>query len=226
MKSERKPGRNIDRPLTDRERILMTIIDRLSGTIMLAPACRGGWRKEDWQDSQGYPYVHFANYDEPKPGDLVLAKTGRVSEWKIGWYVEKRGGSFGGAVIREIGSDRLCNYDNESFVTIAGLDPIALLEGDKRQFYVKVIRAFAKGDEYIYRFGGLRFDGPEAAISIREVFGGALGGGGSKPFDVRMVWTKRTSVKAILAAMRTGGYGTHKFERESVQAASTATRTK
>lgn len=208
-KIKRKPGQSINLPLTDRERILMTIIDRLSTTFVLAPACRGSWERKNFLDGQGYEYVHFASYAEPKPGDLVLAKTGNVSEWKIGWYVEKRFGSLGGAVIREIGSDRLCNYDNESFVPIVGLDPIALLEGDKRQFYVRLMRAFAKGDEYMYRFGGLRFKGAEAVITIREVFGGL--GAPSKPFDVRMVWNKRLSADKILASLRAGGYGTKSF---------------
>lgn len=212
MKSERKPGRSINRPLSDRERILMDIIDRLSGTFLLM---RGGLSSHDpaaFQSPSLGTLAHFAYYAEPKPGDLVLAKTGHVSEWKIGWYVEKRHGSFGGAVIREIGSERLCNYDNESFVPIYGLDPITLLEGDKREFYVKVMRSFAKGGEYVYRFGGLRYEGPEAVITIREVFGGM--GQPSQQFDVRIVWNKRLSVKKILAAMRAGGYGTKSFRPE------------
>ncbi len=199
--------------LTDRERILMTIIDRLSGTFMLMRGSVSYFGPEAYTTPSLGTLVHFANYAEPKPGDLVLAKTGHVSEWKIGWYVKKRLGSLGGAVIREIGSERLCNYDNESFVPIYGLDPITLLEGDKRAFYVKVVKAFRRGDEYVYRFGGIRFEGQEACITIREVFGGALAGGGSQPFDVRLVWNKRMSVKRILEAMRAGGYGTHKFER-------------
>lgn len=209
MRQERKPGRSENRPLNDRERILMTIIDRLASTLILMPGSVHRWGPEAFTTPSLGTLVHFANYQEPKPGDLVLAKTGHVSEWKIGWYVEKRYGSFGGAVIREIGSERLCNYDNESFVPIVGLDPIALLEGDKRQFYVKVLHAFRKGDEYVYRFGGLSFEGPEAVIKIREVFGGM--GNPSQPFEVRMVWSKRTSAKAILAAMRAGGYGTKSF---------------
>ena len=204
MKSERKPGRSINRPLSDRERILMQIIDRLSGTFLLMLGAVN--ERSAFESTSLGTLTHFAYYAEPKTGDLVLAKTGHVSEWKIGWYVEKR---YGGAVIREIGSDRLCNYDNESFVPIYGLDPIMLLEGDKREFYVKVMRSFSKGNEYSYRFGGLRFDGPEAVITIREVFGGM--GQQSQPFDVRIVWNKRMSVKAILAAMRAGGYGTKSF---------------
>lgn len=209
MKDERKAGRNVAPPLSDRERILMTIIDRLASTQILMPGSVHRWGPEAFTTPSLGTLVHFANYAEPKPGDLVLAKTGHVSEWKIGWYVEKRFGTFGGAVIREIGSERLCNYDNESFVPIVGLDPISLLESDQRQFYVKVLHAFRKGDEYVYRFGGLRFEGPEAVITIREVFGGM--GKPSQPFDIRMVWNKRTSAKTILAAMRAGGYGTKEF---------------
>ena len=216
-----KAGRDVARAgLSDRERILMAIIDRLSATFTLAPACRNrGWSSDGFKDSYGSEYVHFAPWDKAKPGDLVLAKTGHVSEWKVGWYVEPLPGSYGGAVIREIGTNRLCNYGNEDFCPIRGLDSITLLEGDKRQFYAKVMTAFRKGDEYVYRFGGLTFEGNEAVIGVREVFGGALSGAGSEPFYVRLVWSKKTSVKAILAAMRAGGYGTHKFIKVEQSAA-------
>ena len=209
----RKAGRSIDRPLTDRERILMTIIDRLSSTMMLrAHPPHLNWSSDYYKsDDGGIGYVHFAPWKKPEPGDLVLANTGHVSEWKIGWYVEKADG-IGGAVIREIGTDRLCNYGNESFTPILGMAPLALLESDQRSFYVKVQRAFAKGDEYLYRFGGLRFDGAEAVITIREAFGGL--GAPTVPFEVRLPWTKRTPIAAILKAMRDAGYGTKDFRPE------------
>lgn len=194
--------------LSDRERILMYIVDQLSATLLLAPACRG-YRKEDFTSPSLGEMCHFAHYDKPQPGDLVLAKTGGIGEFKIGWFVESRQGNFGGAVIREIGSDLLCNYDNESFVPIRGLHKSMLYEGEQRAMYQKVLRAFRKGDEYLYRFGGLDFYGEEIAITVREVFGGL--GGNSDPFDVRMKWNKRTSVKRILQTMREQGYGTRSF---------------
>ena len=196
--------------MTDRERILTTIVDQLCSTLLLAPGCRG-YEKESFRDSMRSDasyYVHFAHYRDPEPGDLVLARTGGVCEWKVGWYIEKRD-DLGGAVIREIGSDRLCNYGNESFVPIVGLGSLSLLEGDKYEFYVKVLRAFGRCNEYLYRFCGLRFECKEAVVTVREAFGGL--GKESNPFDVRMVWSKRKSIKNILQVLRAGGYGTKSF---------------
>ena len=190
--------------LTDRERILLKVIDRLSGTQLLA---RGrNYYPHDFPDG----LVHFAYYKDPEPGDLVLAKTGGVGRWKVGFYHQKLDGSR--ALIREIGSDALCDYGNESFLPIVGLSPTDLLEGERYKIYLKVLGAFRKGDEYVYRFGGLDFEGEEIIIWVREVFGGF--GKDSKPFSIRMKWNKRTSVKAILEAMRQGGYGTRSFRPE------------
>lgn len=204
-----KAGRDIDRALTDRERILMHIVQGLSFTQTLGP--RDRWGSQNYRkDADGKDeHVHFAKWDDPKPGDLVFAESGSISEWKIGFYVEPIAGSFGGAVIREIGTNRLCNYSNEKFTPIRGLSKYQLFEGDRYQFYVRVLTAFARGDEYAYRFGGLDFDGATATIWVREVFGGF--GKTSVPFSITMPWTGRTAVKRILAAMRDGGYGTKSF---------------
>lgn len=190
--------------LTDRERILMTIISHLSATQLLA---RGrNYYPQDFKDG----LVHFAYYKQPEPGDLVLAKTGGVDRWKVGFYHKKLDGSR--ALIREIGSDVLCDYGNESFLPIVGLSPIDLLEGEKYKIYIKVLKAFNKGDEYIYRFGGLDFEGDEIVIWVREVFGGL--GQESTPFNIRMKWGKHTSVRSILQCMRDGGYGTRSFRQQ------------
>jgi hypothetical protein len=204
----KKAGRAVDPPLTDRERILMTVIDRLSSTQTLRGP-RSSWSSEYYKDGTDGYYVHFAPWKEPEPGDLVLARTGHVSPWKVGFYVEKRAGGWAGAVIREIGSDLLCNYDNESFVPIIGIDPISLLEGDRRQLYVKILKAFRRGDELCYRFGGLRFEQDSAIVRIREYHGGF--GNESIPFEVSFKWSKRMSVASVLKALKDGGYGTKSF---------------
>jgi hypothetical protein len=194
--------------LSDRERILMRIIEQLSSTQLMRSRNRS-WSSVDYADTSGGHYVHFAYWDDPKPGDLVLAKTGPLSPWKIGFYVEPLSGDFGGAVIREIGSERLCNYTNESFVPIVGLSTIDLLESEQRQFYYKVLKAFHRGDEYLYRFGGIRFKDNVATVTIRERWGGL--GADSVPFTVDIEMRKRMAIKAILAKLREGGYGTKSF---------------
>lgn len=191
-----------DTTITDRERILLAIIWHLSHTQTTLNRSRSSAAFGD--------HVHFAPWDEPRPGDLVLASCGRFHEYTIGYYVEPLPGPFGGAVIREIGTGNLCDYSNESFKPIRNLPPLVLLEGAERAFYNKVLAAFRSGDEYCYRFGGIKFDGSRVEITIREAFGGM--GGRSTPFSFCMDWNQRTSVKAILSAMRLAGYGTRSFE--------------
>jgi len=65
-----------------------------------------------------------------------------------------------------------------------------------------VLQAFGRGDEYMYRFGGLKVNGQRAVITVRESHGGF--GQPSVPFDIEIEWTPKTTIKAILAAMRAG----------------------
>lgn len=202
----------------------MRLVEELYSTILLAPACRGiyepgAWRAIGATGSESREYVHFGFGDkerEPKPGDLVLAQTGPMSPWKIAFYVEPLDSPMGGALVREIGTGKLCRYENERFIPIVGMQPLDLLDGDRRAFLVKVRKAFRRGGEYLYCFGGLDFDGDEAVITIREKWAGMLtreDAMESVPFEARMLWTKRTSIKAILEALRAGGYGAKEFDR-------------
>lgn len=199
--------------LSDKERIFLAIIAGLDAARVLCP---GGdcYQQETWRrrGTSEY-YMHFAKYREPQPGDLVYANTGHASEWKIGWFVLPPLKPFGPAVIREIGSQRLCNYGNESFVPIVGLSTEELLEGEERRFYLKVLRAFGMGGEYCYRYGGIRFEGRKAWIAVREAFGGHCGPyEESIPFECEMKFTPKTRPAWILRTMRLAGYGTRKFE--------------
>jgi hypothetical protein len=194
--------------LTDRERILLHVLQGLRFSAIL---CRHGdpFREETWRDrGDSSMYVHFAKYRKARPGDLVMGDTGGINEWKLAFYVRNEGS--GNHVVRDLNTGRLCNYGNEEFTPIVGLAPSQLFCGEQRQFYEKVLRAFAKGDEYMYPFGGLTFDAAdEAVIWIREKWGGL--GGTSVPFSCRIKFNKRTSVKAILAALRAAGYGWRPF---------------
>ena len=194
--------------MNDKERILMTVLERLSLTQTL---CLRGDTEAKFREADGHEYAHFGAYDDRKvqKGDLVLCVTTSVHDWKIGWVHEVV--DFNTCVIREIGSDRLCNVYNERFQRIVGVHESLLLEGEQYAFQQKVFKAFHKGDEYLYRFGGVDFLPDNVArIWIREVFGGIAEP--SKPFSFEMKWSKRTSVKKILEAMRENGYGTKRFE--------------
>lgn len=193
----------------------MHVVRGLSSASVLCRATNSdGYRSgsEAFRDRNGGFYVHFAPWDKPKPGDLVMGESGRVCDWLIAWYVEPPKEEYGYHVVREIGTGQLCNYGNERFSPIRGLTETQLLEGEQYKFYIKVLRAFGGGDEYLYRFGGLRFDGQTAYVAVREAFGGFAAK--SIPFEVEVPFNKKISVKAILAAMRAQGYGTRKFEHE------------
>ena len=205
--------------LTDRERILTAIVSELAATQLLGHG--DGYHSSTYDEADGRRYVHFAYDQTPVAGDLVLAKTGRISEWKIGWYVGPWvGDADTGALIREIGSRRVIRYGNESFVPIRGLSGrVDMLEAGEYQFDRKVRAAFDRGGEhYSYRYGGVEFDRTtkerKAIISVREPFGGNKLGQKSVPFTVTMPWSSRTSVWAILRALKEGGYGTRKYTYE------------
>ncbi len=217
--SRRRP----DPPMTDKERILTHLVNGLASAQLLARGRR--YYQEDFERRPGKPaegyYVHVAFYREPVPGDLVLCQTSGTHPWTVAWFVEWQAKDRGLALLREIGSERLCNMGNESFKPIVGMQPLDLLEGEQRQFYHRVLRAFGRGNEYAYRFGGLDF--PEkrlARIWIREVFGGHLHGSNqeSVPFSVEIAFDRRApGVKRILEAMRAAGYGTRAFDRRPVE---------
>ena len=206
--------------MNDKERILMEIISELASTQILGPASHGGggYHEAAYQDKTlrgDLPLTHFAysiQDEDLKPGMLVLCQTMGINDWKVGFIVKRL--EYGRCLIREIGSERVCDVGNERFLPILGLTERQLLEGDRYQFYLKVQKAFSRGDEYFYRFGGVTFEEHEAVIWVRDYHGGFLKyrQGGSLPFAVRLRWNKRTSVKAILEAMRAAGYGTREFD--------------
>jgi len=196
--------------MDDKNRILMEVIKELHTTLML------GVRYQDFDRTLldrgvGREYVHFGRFEEIKSGDLVMGTTGHTSDFTIGWVDEVLGHSH--CMIREIGSDRLCNYSNESFVKIKGLKPEQLWEQEYKEFEKKLIKAFVRGGDWEHRYGGLEFGEDRknrtATISIRKRWGNP----DYHPFSFTMKWNKRTSIKKILEEMRQAGYGTREFEK-------------
>ncbi len=197
--------------MNDKERILMNILSNMYFTQIV----RLKGDRECMFDDGNSEYVHFGGYDDRpiQRGDLVLCQTTGLHDWKIGFVHQVIDSQ--ACIIREIGGNRTCNVSNERFVRIAGIPDDSLLEGDEYIFKQKVLQAFHRGDEYMYRFGGVDFLAEHIArIWIREAFGGVLGGKGkmSTPFSFEMKWNKRTSIKLILETMRENGYGTRDFE--------------
>lgn len=191
--------------MTDKERILSVIVRDLYSTQILGPGKKFA-TKVDYGTN-----VHFANYRKPVKGDLVLATSGQTNPWTIAWY-ESGSSSTADHVVLEIGTHRPCNYGNVTFVPIVGVYKDELLDGDKRRFYVKVLKAFRKADDYIHLFGGLDFDGEEAVIHVREWMGGMHQT--STPYSIRMKWSESITVAKIVKAMIAGGYGKTSFRQQ------------
>jgi hypothetical protein len=201
--------------VNDKERILMEVISGLRTAQSLAPrdAKSKEWTIGDaaYDNGSGGQYVHFAPWagdEDLKPGELVMCQTGQIDDFKIGFIVRRV--EYGRCIIREIGSDRLCDYSNEMFTPIRGLTATQLLEGEQYKFYLKVRKAFERGDEFWHRFGGVDIQDGAAVIWVRERYGGLKTP--SRPFSVDVTWTPKTTIKAILEALRAGGYGTRVFE--------------
>lgn len=181
----------------DKERILMTIITRMAKLDL-----------SGYDEKQGFPRVSI---DEPKPGDLVVCKSSGPHPYAVGWAVSEHDPHGAALTIREIGTERTCHVSNDSFYVLKGFGPDAFLEGKQRGLRDKVMKAFRRGDEYAYRYGGLSFPEPGVAVLlVREVWGGLAHK--SLPFPVEIKWNSRTSIKAILQAMRDAGYGTRVFD--------------
>lgn len=202
-------------PLSDRERILTRLVTALASSQLLRRPAAPYYGEGSYDSGTLGTLVHFAYWRAPKPGDLVLAKTGGVSRWSVGYYVESLPSSLGGALIREIGTGRTCRYENEEFVPVVGLSQTDLLEGDQYQFYLKVLRVWRRDDRgYMQPFGGIAFGGDGmVTLTVRARYGGVLyGKRGAKPYSITMPWTRHTTQKAIVAALVAGGWGTRQFE--------------
>lgn len=203
--------------MTDKERILMVLARNLASTLVCGPVLhRGADCEEDFCAPVGgmRPYVHFATYRKPVVGELVLCARDRTEhDFTISWLVE--GGQDGNALLREIGSNRLCQMYNNSYWPIVGMWPDDLLEGEQRSMRGKVIKAIRKSDDgYIHLFSRIEFPAKRVArVWIRERFGGH--GQPSQPYAIEFAFTGRMTIKAILTALVAGGYGTKSFRSEA-----------
>lgn len=189
--------------MTDKERILMTLVRGLTTSHLLNFPMRSFARGHEptgvWLDVCA----------KPTPGDIVVGKTCGMHPYLVGWYVEDMPEHCGGGVVREFGSERVCNISNEGFYVLRGLSTADALEGVERQFRGKVFKAFKRGDEYQHRFGGVEFDKRSriATITIREVWNGRPNAESYAPVSFTMPYRPRTTIKSILEAMMAAGYG-------------------
>lgn len=165
--------------MTDKERILSAIITRV------IPGMMYGHRRE-YED-----YVENCMLQPSKlnKGDLVFANTSIYpNDFSVGFVHEVKEDY---VVIRKIGSDKLCNYYNETFTKIntekLGYE---ILEGLQYKIYQKVCKAF-EYTNYCTRFKSLSFDGNKCTVQSRTMFENDL------LFEVSFEFDEKTSIAQI-----------------------------
>lgn len=190
--------------MTDKERILTYIISRLS---YVATRYGDGYSAKMNDDDVYFQYLKGNNANELQVNDIVFCQTSGIHDFTVGYVVSIDG--YSEITIRDIASERTCKIQNDSFLILKNLSEEQLLYGEEWIMRNKIIKAFARGDEWLYRFGGVKFEADIAHIKIRERH--ALKK--REPFVISIKWHKNTTIKAILQAMRDGGYGS-KWEDE------------
>lgn len=166
--------------MTDKERILMAIITRIiPGLLYGSPNKREEYVKSYMLNSSGI-----------RKGDLVFANTTlHINNFVVG-IVDHIENNY--VVIREIGSNRLCNYYNESF-SVINKDKLGyeILEGVQYKIYQKVIKAFKKYNRYYTRFKSISFEGNVCTVQARRAFEDDL------LFEVSFPFNCKTTITSI-----------------------------
>lgn len=206
----------VEQNFTDRERILINIASALAHEVSHLQSLPEVRRYLDNQHSLSRVRCDWSAFNdrEFKKGDLVACFTSHPRQqnpWLIAFVEDKHPTDASGLVLRAIGSQDTCNYGNESFIRISGIAERLLWEGGKHAFSRKLNKAIAILDSYVHRFRGLEFrEEGIASVFIGQVWGGL--DKKTKPYELRIKFSKRTSVKNIIAQMQEQGFGTREFE--------------
>ena len=163
----------------------------------------------------------YVRREEPKPGDLVLAQTSRISPWKVCWMVKPAEDSNSPALVREVGGPKLCNYSNESFVTIPVQGTIyqdEVNEGDEYQLIKKVRKAVTKIEKYPHKIEGFYFEGDRAwdvkrpcSVKFRAHIFANWKGTYTIPLGK---YSSKTSIKDLTKVLLEGGFGDDSLLKE------------
>jgi hypothetical protein len=211
-----------ERPLTDLERMLISIVEGLYGTqTMMSLRLTPHWSSQAFVDSfDQRELIHFAPWDKPQPGDLVLCQTSPLSPFKIAEVVYPIGSDT--CLLRRIGTKNTCEMSNERFIVIKGLRADQRWEGDQREFARRVKKVF-KRNEWLHEWQGQKvtcishvYAGVEflsatsARVWVREYYGG-LDGKPSYPYGIDIDWQPLPSQRSILQQLMAGGWGTRSF---------------
>lgn len=167
--------------MKDKDRILMVIITRIIPS--LAYCCH------DYKDIDKYIELNMLSGLELNKGDLVFANTSIYpNDFCVGFVEEQKDDC---VVIREIGSDKLCNYYNESFTRI-NKDRLGyeILEGLQYKTYQKVLKAF-EYTGYFTRFKSISFNENKCIVEARESFTD------DKIFEISFDYNEKPTIKSI-----------------------------
>jgi hypothetical protein len=161
-----------------------------------------------------------------EPGTLVLCITNSRHPWGISEYVGKHDENEGYHLLRELGSNRICEMGNECFATIVGLRPEEAWDRDRYHRSQMVREAFSRfnhghennptmangryPDGWQHLWGGTDFvDDATAKVYVRERWGG-IGtpqGQVQVPYELTITFGKSTKVEDVQKQMVAQGYG-------------------
>lgn len=163
--------------MTDKERILLTIITRIIPGLM---SCIS--KKEE------YVKTFMLNNNHLKPGDLVYANAAIYpNEFVVGFVHAVKPDC---VVIREIGSKRLCKYYSEAF-SIINKEKLGyeILEGTQYKLYEKAIKAFSYS---LYKFKSISFNDNVCTLQARKSFSNEC------LFEISFSYNSKTTIKSIV----------------------------
>lgn len=159
-------------------------------------------------------------FDKPTPGDLVLCSTNWRHKWGLAIYVEPLPDSYGGAVLRQLGTGKLLNMYTESFSVFQPLSWETLICGEQRIYLRKLREAFrryANGSkrnilaegmeedpfnfEFYHRFAEAEFKEGYVFVSVYQ----RLSNG--EPYTLTLPFRPKASVVSIQRDMVAAGYG-------------------
>lgn len=168
--------------MKDKERILMVIITRIIPSLV--------YLCHDYKDKEEYVKADMLNGIKLEKGDLVYANTSiHPNDFCVGFVNSVHDDK---VVIREIGSERLCDYYNESFTKInkkkLGYE---ILEGVQYQTYQKTLKAFSNYVGYWTHFRSIEFDGNKCIITGRNKFENEISG------TIEFEYNSKTTIKYI-----------------------------
>lgn len=147
------------RKLKDKERILLHLVQRLA-IQLTSVQCRSPFDEERLING------HFLDKNY-KVGDLAIATTTFEPNPFIVGYIDEVCDGY--VVIREIGSDKKCNYYNEGFYTIdkEKLNYSTMFEG--LEYKVDELVSEASSGLYLKRMNA-RFENGKCFVGFRELF--------------------------------------------------------